>query len=271
MSRIQIMMKRIGGGGKSICGISVLSPAEIVDLEFDLVLIIIADPIAVIQVKEQLKAMGISENKISDIETDFEYMDLQMDQRIYWLRDYAAWIYKKGISGNVAECGVFRGDSAKFLNKYFPDKKLYLFDTFDGFAAVDIDTEKKINETFAQSEFANPIMFKQTNLDHLMRKMMYPQNIILKKGYFPETAAGLEERFCLVSLDMDLYVPMLAGLRYFWDRMEVGGCILLHDYFHGYLPGVQKAVEEFERERGIEIMKSPIGDTCSIVLYKIEQ
>lgn len=256
------------GGGKSICSIPVLPPAEIVDIEFDLVLIMIADPMAISQVKDQLKAMGIPEKKISDIETDLEYMDLYMDQRIHWIRDYAAWIYKKGISGNVAECGVFRGDSAKFLNKYFPDKTLYLFDTFEGFAAADIDMEKKINETFDQSEFANPIMFKQTNMDYLMRKMMYPQNVVIKKGYFPETAVGLEDKFCFASLDMDLYVPMLAGLRYFWDRMEEGGCILLHDYFHGYLPGVQKAVEQFEKDRKIEIMKSPIGDACSIALFK---
>jgi len=40
------------------------------------------------------------------------------------------------LEGSVAEVGVFRGDFAKRLNLLFPDKKLYLFDTFEGFSLI---------------------------------------------------------------------------------------------------------------------------------------
>ncbi|MDR3334041.1 MAG: TylF/MycF family methyltransferase [Treponema sp.] len=42
-------------------------------------------------------------------------------------------IRERNIEGAVAELGVFKGDFAKRLNIAFPDRKLYLFDTFDGF------------------------------------------------------------------------------------------------------------------------------------------
>jgi O-methyltransferase len=50
-------------------------------------------------------------------------------------------IYANNIEGNVAELGVFRGDFAKFINISFPDRKLYLFDTFEGFDEKDIEAE----------------------------------------------------------------------------------------------------------------------------------
>lgn len=102
----------------------------------------------------------------------------------------------------------------------------------------------------------------------LMNKMTYPDNIEIRKGYFPETAEGVMDDFAFVNLDMDLYLPMLAGLRFFWDKMVKGGCILLHDYFHPSLPGVKKAVFDFESERNIYLNKMTIGDGSSIALLK---
>lgn len=50
--------------------------------------------------------------------------------------------------------------------------------------------------------------------------------------------------------------------------MVRGGCILLHDYNHPSLPGVRKAVCDFEQEIGFYINKCTIRDECSIVLMK---
>lgn len=39
-------------------------------------------------------------------------------------------INSKNIKGNVAELGVYKGKFARYINKMFPDRNLYLFDTF---------------------------------------------------------------------------------------------------------------------------------------------
>ena len=51
-------------------------------------------------------------------------------------------IAKKNLAGNVAELGVYKGKFARYLNQYFPDRLLYLFDTFEGFDNRDIEREK---------------------------------------------------------------------------------------------------------------------------------
>jgi hypothetical protein len=49
-------------------------------------------------------------------------------------------------------------------------------------------------------------------------------NAIILKGYFPETARGLEnERFAFVMLDVDNYEASLAGLEFFYPRLNHGG------------------------------------------------
>lgn len=254
------------------CGIPVVAPESINELDYELVLITVNHPRSIVEIKDKLNEMGVPEEKMHETISDHNHLDLFFDQRFYWIRDFAEWIKTQKIEGNVAECGVFRGESAKFINYFFPDKKLYLFDTFEGFAKEDLKAERELkSEKFNQSVFNNTPIFDETSISYVMKKMCYPENIIIKKGYFPDSAEGIEDRFCFVNLDMDLYVPMLNGLHFFWDRLEEGGAILLHDYFCPELPGVKAAVEQFEKDRSLNVIKAPIGDNCSIVLFKGKQ
>ena len=152
---------------------------------------------------------------------------------------------------------------------FFPDKKLYLFDTYEGFDQFDIDYEFGLgNESYNKGKFTHKELFANTDINLVMKKMKYPSNVEIRKGYFPETAKDIKDHFCFVNLDMDLYLPMLNGIRFFWDKVVKNGCILLHDYFRSDLPGVKAAVDMFEKERGFIIPKTPIGDGCSIALLK---
>ena len=82
----------------------------------------------------------------------------------------------------------------------------------------------------------------------------------MRKGFFPETARGLEdERYAFVSMDPDLYDPVLSGLDYFYPRLSPGGCIVLHDYNNEQFMGVKKAVEDYEKIHG-RLNIVPLGD-----------
>ena len=41
-------------------------------------------------------------------------------------------VYQQDIEEAIAELGAFRGFNASVMNHFFPDRKLYLFDTFEG-------------------------------------------------------------------------------------------------------------------------------------------
>ena len=208
-------------------------------------------------IRKTLLDSGVSEDKI--------VIDLPEDPisdiRNTWLASYAK--LHQGTKASVAEGGVFRGEFAKFINKAFPDSKLYLFDTFEGFDSRDVEYESK-NYSFGLHAHE----FSDTSIDLVMSKMEHPENVILRKGFFPETAAGIDDCFLFVHLDFDLYLPILEGLRFFYPKMIEGSVILIHDYYNIGLPGVKDAIEDYEKEIGRTIYKLPIGEDQSIALIK---
>jgi O-methyltransferase len=169
-------------------------------------------------------------------------------------------IKDKAIDGNVAEVGVYKGEFAKYLNECFPDKNLYLFDTFKGFDNRDIEKERNnsFSKADANKEFAN------TSIAEVLSKMPNPTQIIVKQGFFPESAIGIEDKFCLVSLDADLYDPLYSGLQFFYPRLTTGGYILIHDYNNETYKGAKKAVRDFCVKN--EISYVPIPDTAGTAI-----
>jgi len=167
-------------------------------------------------------------------------------------------IVEGNVQGNVAEVGVYKGEFAKYINLAFPDRTLYLFDTFEGFDKKDVEIEK-VNE-FSTGEQN----FSDTSVNEVISKMPFPTKCIVKKGYFPESLEGLEDSFCFVSLDPDLYKPILDGLEYFYPRLSKGGYIFIHDYNNDLYSGSKKAVREYCSIHGIPYV--PITDAWGTVV-----
>jgi len=145
------------------------------------------------------------------------------------------------VEGDLAELGVYRGSSARLIHHYLPERKLYLFDTFKGFDERDVKAEANATGRKAES-----VEFSQTGVEWAMGNIA-PQNDNVQAfpGYFPVSAPPFlsQRKFALVHLDADLYEPMLAGLKYFYDKVVPGGYMLAHDY--NSWPGARKAVQEF--------------------------
>ncbi|HBI61850.1 MAG TPA: methyltransferase, partial [Lachnospiraceae bacterium] len=183
--------------------------------------------------------------------------------RIECLKNICTLIEEDGIKeGAVAELGVYRGEFAKEINKVFSNRKIYLFDTFEGFSMTDCDTE--IKRGYAEQNRAG--YFSNTTEQIVMEKMEYPSMCRICKGFFPDSAEWVEDEFCFVNLDADLYAPTLAGLEFFYPRLVKGGVILVHDYFSKAFHGVKDAVKEYCDKN--QIMYLPIGDTLSVAIRK---
>ena len=162
------------------------------------------------------------------------------------------------VDGAAAELGVYRGHFARGIHRLLPERKLYLFDSFAGFAP-----ETGASDAF-QSAHAN------TSVEKVLALMDRPEQVVVKAGYFPGSAQGLEETFCLVSLDVDFEQTTLDGLRYFWPRLAPGGYLMLHDWGNPSLPGVAAALDRYQQEIGARLPGFPLCDVGgSLILAKI--
>lgn len=159
----------------------------------------------------------------------------------------------EGLKGAAAELGVYRGDFARCINALMPGRRLYLFDSFEGFDASEAGREGKAGSGFAEAH-------KNTSAELVMKRMPHPEKVIIKPGLFPESAEGVNESFAFVSLDADLEDSSYAGLLYFYPRLVHGGVIFVHDYGSGTLPGVRAAVERYENVLGKKLHAAVLPD-----------
>ena len=148
-------------------------------------------------------------------------------------------IKKENISGNIAECGVWKGALSKFIHTQLPDKNYFLFDTFEGFDIRDLGEEKDTR-------------FNNTNINIVLNYIGgNKEKLIIKQGFFPETTKGMkEESFSLIILDFDKYDPTAAGLEYFYPLVVKGGFIFIHDYSSNESNfACSRAVDEFLKDK----------------------
>jgi O-methyltransferase len=168
-------------------------------------------------------------------------------------------IKSENIPGSFAEAGVWQGGTSKIVHMLAPERKYYLFDTFEGFPEQNLETKEKDDQL---------TRFKNTNLDVAKQNIGDLTNIEFRVGYFPATAQGLEaEKFAFVMLDMDLYQSTKDGLEFFFDRVSPGEYIFLHDYNNPESDwGVSRAVNEFMESRAEALMEIP--DTWGSVVIR---
>ncbi len=163
--------------------------------------------------------------------------------RFYMLYQNVKQVLSEGVEGDVAELGVFKGNSAYMLAKLAApyNRSMFLFDTFAGFDERDFKNEdtNRMKHHFSDTSLGG------------VQNLVGTANSIYVVGYFPQSIEGktIPDKFAIVHLDADLYEPMKAGLEYFYPRLSPGGALIMHDYASGEWPGTTRAVDEFFRDK----------------------
>jgi len=142
-----------------------------------------------------------------------------------------------GISGDVAEVGVYKGGTARLLAEIFDSKKtLHLFDTFSGIPQSDAP----LTDHHKKGDFGD------VSFDEVKNFLSNCKNVHFYKGIFPTTANSTVDRFfSFVHVDVDVYKSAIDCCNFFYDKMKQGGIIIFDDYGWQSCPGVKKAVDEF--------------------------
>lgn len=175
----------------------------------------------------------------------------------------------RGVPGHTAETGVFRGCSSfltcEVLKEEEPDfdgHSHYMIDSFEGLSEpVEKDGDYPTKRQ-AESAFTN------TSVEVVRETMSdYPRANILK-GWIPEILQKLpDQQYRFVHVDVDVYEPTLASLRYFFPKLSQGGAILCDDYGpwkNNNWPGCIQAVNEFSQEIGQQFFLLDSGNVFFI-------
>jgi len=202
--------------------------------------------------------------------------------RVLALVDAVRYCVRRGIPGDFAECGVWRGGSVLAMlltlrELGVEDRDVHLFDTFEGMTAPTEHDVSPLDPPAAQTweqaqrsgerawdELFAPAVF---NFDDVRRTVLgigYPeQRVHFVKGPVEQTLPGhAPERLALLRLDTDWYESTKAEMDPLYPRLADGGVLIVDDY--GHWEGARRAVEEHFDAHGGALLLSRIDYTGRI-------
>lgn len=237
----------------SLGGVPVLPPAEALALGPEEVWAAVLNRQAEAAIRRQLTELGYF-GPVRSVGELRGWLDLRLAQ----IRLLAEQLERDRVPGAVAELGVYRGETAAELNRLFPGRPLYLFDTFQGFDPADL----------AEEEQAPRRDFSDGSLAEVQARLPHPEQARFFAGRFPATMPASLPSFALVCLDFDLFRPTYEALIRFLPRLAPGGLLLLHDYTSAQFPGVARAVRLAGRRLPLRVL--PLCDLHGSALLWLE-
>jgi lipopolysaccharide biosynthesis glycosyltransferase len=159
-------------------------------------------------------------------------------------------------SHSFVECGVAKGGCLAVMKKLAGlNNKVFGFDSFEGLPAITQDDISDYNK-------GNPSEWVGINLsggiENVYKTFQALQldmtNVHLIKGLFQDTLVQQEiidkiGPIAVLRLDGDWYESIKVCLEALYDKVIVGGVIILDDY--GHWVGNKKATDEFRQKRNI--------------------
>jgi len=147
----------------------------------------------------------------------------------------------KNVDGEILEIGCAHGLTTTFLYEYMVSsgfKKNYTcIDTFAGFTPADIavETYERGKRNFNYSG-----IFKDNDVEWFKEALgrRHISDIkVIKSDISQISESKLPDRIAFCLLDVDLYRPVLSGLKKVYPRMSKGGVIVIDDCWFKQSPG----------------------------------
>jgi hypothetical protein len=201
--------------------------------------------------------------------------------RIAALCDAVEYVVRAEVPGAIVECGVWRGGSmmaaAETLGRLGAgDRDLYLFDSFrgmpepgeedrdspyDGYVSLAKRWQRKAKDAGSRMYLVSPDSVRAR-----LEGTGYPgERIHLVEGMVEETIPGeAPDEIALLRLDTDWYRSTKHELRHLYPRLREGGVLIIDDY--GHYEGARRAVDEFFREIGEQVLLNRIDYTGRLVV-----
>jgi O-methyltransferase len=173
-------------------------------------------------------------------------------------------VLSRGVPGDLAETGVWRGGATIFMRgllRAYGDttRSVWVADSFEGLPKPDVATypADADNDLWALPDLAVGLDDVRRNFE---RYGLLDDQVRFLPGWFRETLPTAPiERLAVLRLDGDLYESTIVALRALHGKVQPGGYVIIDDY--GAVPACRQALDDFRTEAGITVPLRPIDWT----------
>jgi Macrocin-O-methyltransferase (TylF) len=182
-------------------------------------------------------------------------------------------VISEKVPGDLIETGVWRGGATIFMRAVLKvlnvnDRVVWAADSFEGLPEP--DPEKFPLEAKAYKSAAMTKYYKHlaVSLEEVKRNFaaygMLDERVRFLKGWFKDTLPSAPiERLAIMRLDGDYYESTRDALLNLYDKLSVGGYVIIDDYGEDNWTYCRKAVEEFRSSRGISDPLVRVDKPCA--------
>jgi O-methyltransferase len=162
-------------------------------------------------------------------------------------------VLQNGVVGDIVEFGCYTGTTSLFIARLLKimseQREFHVYDSFAGLPEKTPADNSAAGDQFKAGELKAPKAefiknFKQAGL-------ALP---IIHKGWFcniPEN--GVPDKIAFAFLDGDFYESINDSLKLIEHKLSPGAVIVIDDYQSESLPGAQKAVNQWLKDKNYKI------------------
>ncbi|WP_417067886.1 TylF/MycF/NovP-related O-methyltransferase [Niveibacterium terrae] len=167
-------------------------------------------------------------------------------------------VIDNNIPGDFVECGVWRGGNALLaaatFKRHGSDRKVYLFDTFEGMTEpTEADREYRgdyartlLEATERKGDSIWCIASLEDVRENFRKAGLLDDNVVFVKGDVCETlelSSNIPKQISVLRLDTDWYESTRKELEILYPRLSIGGSLMIDDY--GHWAGSRQATDEY--------------------------
>lgn len=152
---------------------------------------------------------------------------------------------EQGVEGDVVEFGCYIGTTSLFIRRLLDQRHetraFHVYDSFEGLPPKSREDDSPAGVNFKAGELA--VSKKQFIREFQKAGLTLP---VIHKGWFDQLSPDdVPDKIAFAFLDGDFYGSIKSSLQLVLPRMSRGGIIVLDDYAREALPGVAKAVKQY--------------------------
>jgi O-methyltransferase len=163
-------------------------------------------------------------------------------------------VIRNDVRGDLIETGVWRGGATIFMRAVLKahgvtDRDVWAADSFEGLPLPSTDQYPDDS-----GDPHHTYDYLKVSLEDVKRNFetygLLDDRVRFLKGWFKDTLPTAPiKSLAVIRLDGDMYESTMDGLSNLYQKLSVGGYVIVDDY--GYWEGCRKAVQDFRTSHGI--------------------
>ncbi len=182
-------------------------------------------------------------------------------------------VVRQGIPGDLIETGVWRGGATIFMRAVLKTlgqtrRLVWAANSFEGLPEPDAEKYPREAKAYRSAAMRKHYRHLAVGLEEVRRNFaaygMLDDGVRFLQGWFKDTLPTVPiERLALMRLDGDFYESTRDALINLYDKLSVGGYVIIDDYGEDSWTYCRQAVDEFRQQRGIADPLIRVDKPCS--------